>query len=406
MGKSLTGKELGQGISQRKDGRYQARFTNRFGKRQTIYGQTVNEVRQKLRTEQYEDEKQINVVSSDMTLDEWFEIWMNTCKNNCRDTTRQTYRVTYNRIKASLGWRKLSGLNLIVMQQAINELKSDASRKDTKKLLVDMLNKAVDSDLLHKNVAKQINTVVSKDSKPEEPRVLTIEETDLFLEAASHYRYFNVFSLALETGMRIGELIGLKWSDIDFANRTIYVNRTLVYIKSDDESSPNYNKWGFEFHEPKTDRGRRKIPMTLKAYQILKRQQLWKRGMETKGYKAPEGYEDLVFTTTKNTPISPRDTTVVMRFITERIRKKRLDFEPVTPHALRHTFATRCIERGMNPKTLQIILGHSTIQLTMNLYCHVTDDMLISEMSKFEEGGRHELCTSHAKACSVTGVAL
>ena len=396
MGKSLTGKELGQGISQRKDGRYQARFTNRFGKRQTIYGQTVNEVRQKLRTEQYEDEKQINVVSSDMTLDEWFEIWMETCKNNCRDTTRQTYRVSYNRIKASLGWQKLSSLNLIVMQQALNELKLDASRKDTKKLLVDMLNKAVDSDLLHKNVAKQLNTVVSKDNKPEEPRVLTIEETDLFLEAASHYRYFNAFSLALETGMRIGEIVGLKWSDIDFANRTIYVNRTLVYIKSDDENSPNYNKWGFEFHEPKTDKGRRKIPMTLKAYQILKQQLLWKRSVESKGYEAPDGYEDLVFTTTKNTPISPRDTTVVMKFITERIRKKKPDFEPVTPHTLRHTFATRCIERGMNPKTLQIILGHSTIQLTMNLYCHVTDDMLISEMSKFENEGRHETWTSHA----------
>ena len=390
MGKSLTGKELGQGISQRKDGRYQARFTNRFGKRQTIYGQTVNEVRQKLRTEQYEDEKQINVVSSDMILNEWFEIWMETCKNNCRDTTRQTYRVSYNRIKASLGWRKLSGLNLIVMQQAINELKSDAARKETKKLLVDMLNKAVDSDLIHKNVAKQINTIVSKDSKAEEPRVLTIEETDLFLEAASHYRYFNAFSLALETGMRIGELIGLKWSDVDFANRTIYVNRTLVYIKSDDENSPNYNKWGFEFHEPKTDKGRRKIPMTLKAYQILKKQLLWKRSVESKGYEAPEDYEDLVFTTTKNTPISPRDTTVVMKFITERIKKKKPDFEPVTPHTLRHTFATRCIERGMNPKTLQIILGHSTIQLTMNLYCHVTDDMLISEMSKFEAGTNND----------------
>ena len=160
----------------------------------------------------------------------------------------------------------------------------------------------------------------------------------------------------------------------------------MVYIKSDDENSPNYNKWGFEFHEPKTEKGRRKIPMTLKAYQILKKQLLWKRSIEVKGYEAPEGYEDLVFTTTKNTPISPRDTTVVMRFITERIRKKRPDFEPVTPHTLRHTFATRCIERGMNPKTLQIILGHSTIQLTMNLYCHVTDDMLISEMSKFENG--------------------
>ncbi len=93
MGKSLKGKELGQGITQRKDGLYQVRFTNRFGKRQTIYGKTITEIRNKLRNEQYEDEKQINVVNSDMTLDAWFEIWMDTCKNNCRDTTRHTYRV-------------------------------------------------------------------------------------------------------------------------------------------------------------------------------------------------------------------------------------------------------------------------------------------------------------------------
>lgn len=386
MGKSLKGKELGQGISQRKDGRYQARFTNRFGKRQIIYGKTLNEIRQKLRAEQYEDEKQLNIINPDTTLDEWFEIWLTTYKNNCRDTTKQTYKSTYNRIKESLGWRKLTGLNLIIMQQAINELKSDASRKETKKILVDILNRAVDSDLIHKNIAKQINTIVSKDRKPEEPRVLTIEETDLFLEAASHYRYFNAFCLALETGMRIGEIIGLKWSDIDFINRIIYVNRTLIYINSDDENSPNYNKWGFEFHEPKTDKGKRKIPMTSKAYEILKKQQLWKCDIETKGYKASKDFEDLVFTTTKNTPICSRDMTVVMKFIKNRIVSKKPDFKPVTPHTLRHTFATRCIERGMNPKTLQIILGHSSIQITMNLYCHVTDDTLIAEMSKFEAG--------------------
>lgn len=204
MGKSLAGKELGQGITQRKDGRYQARFTNRFGKRQTIYGKTINEIRQKLRTEQYKDEKKLNVIDSNMTLDEWFEVWMDTCKKNCRDSSRQNYRVSYNRIKASLGWRKLSSLNLIVLQQAFNELKTDASRKDSKRILVDMFNKAVDAELLRKNIAMQINTVVTKDGRPEEPRVLTLEETDWFLEAASHYRYFNEFSLALETGMRIG----------------------------------------------------------------------------------------------------------------------------------------------------------------------------------------------------------
>ena len=107
-------------------------------------------------------------------------------------------------------------------------MKTDASRKDSKRILIDMFNKAVDAELLHKNIAMQINTVVTKDGRPEEPRVLTLEETDLFLEAASHYRYFNEFSLALENGMRIGEILGLKWSDVDFGNQTIYVNRTLV----------------------------------------------------------------------------------------------------------------------------------------------------------------------------------
>lgn len=73
MGKSLNGKELGKGLSQRKDGLYQGRFVNRFGKKQTVYAKTLNEVRQKLRNEQYEDEKALNVVAKDVTLDEWYE---------------------------------------------------------------------------------------------------------------------------------------------------------------------------------------------------------------------------------------------------------------------------------------------------------------------------------------------
>lgn len=160
MGKSLNGKELGKGISQRKDGIYQGRFVNRFGKRQTIYATTLKEIRQKLRDEEYEDEKCVNVVRKDMTLDEWYVIWMDTCKKNCRASTKETYAKHYLRIKEALGWRKLTSLNLVIMQQAFNELSSDNMRKNSKKILVDMLEKAIDSDLLIKNVAKQINTVI------------------------------------------------------------------------------------------------------------------------------------------------------------------------------------------------------------------------------------------------------
>ena len=99
MGKSLNGKELGKGISQRKDGLYQARFVNRFSKRETIYAKTLNEIRHQLRTEQYEDEKMLNVISKRMTLDEWYEVWMNTCKKNCRNSTKETYADHYRRIQ-------------------------------------------------------------------------------------------------------------------------------------------------------------------------------------------------------------------------------------------------------------------------------------------------------------------
>lgn len=384
MGKSLSGKELGQGITQRKDGRYQARFTDRFGKRKTVYAKTLNEARQRLRNEQYEDEKKLNVVSSNMTLDEWFDVWMDTCKKNCRNTTRASYTHSYNRIRKSLGWRKLSSINLIIMQQAFNELQTDMSRQDTKRILTDMYYKAMDADLVLKNIPLQVNTVVSRDSRPDEPRVLTVAETGLFLEAASHYRHYNAFRLDLETGMRIGEVLGLKWSDIDFEDQAIHVNRTLVYVTCKDEASPMYGKKINEFHEPKTRRGRRRIPMTLKACQILREQQLWKAEVEAQGHRAPAGFEDLVFVNTKNSPISRTDTDLVMKLISARIAKEHADFKPLTPHTLRHTFATRCIERGMNPKTIQIILGHSSINITMDLYCHVTEDTLVSEMNKFE----------------------
>lgn len=145
MGKSLKGKELGVGISQRKDGTFQARFTNHFGKRETIYDKKLNEIRKRLRECQYEDEKQLNVISDDMTLDEWFEIWRDTYKKNCRDTTIVSYIAKYNCIKRDLGWRKLTSLNLIVMQEVFNNLSNDTKRKYCKILLVDMLDRAIDA---------------------------------------------------------------------------------------------------------------------------------------------------------------------------------------------------------------------------------------------------------------------
>lgn len=378
MGKSIKGKELGKGITQRKsDGLYQGRFVNRFGKTQTIYASNLNELRKRMREEQYEDDKAINVVAKDVTLDEWYEIWMNTCKKNCRNSTKESYATHYKRIQKELGWRKLTSLNLIIMQNALNGLVSDNARKNTKKILVDMLEKAIDSDLLTKNVAKQLNTVISKEDKKER-RVLTVSEAELFLGEAEKSFYYNLFVLAMETGMRIGELCGLQWQDIDFEKRVLYVRHTLCYFRKD-------GKYIFEMHDAKTKNGRRTIPLTTKALEALRRQRVQKQKILFKGIETEEQYRDLVFVTKNNRPTQQFIVQEAICSVVNRICKVHPEYELFSPHCLRHTFATRAIENGMQPKTLQKILGHGSLQMTMDLYCHVTEDTLFAEMMKMEK---------------------
>jgi integrase len=377
MGKSLNGKELGKGILQRKDGMYLARFTNRFGKRQIIYAKTQSDISKKLREEQYHDEKQINVTRKDMTLDEWYNVWLSTCKKNCRNSTKETYATHYKRIKDELGWRKLTKLNLITMQEAINKLNSDNERSNSKKILVDILNKALDSDLIVKNVAKQINTVITKEDKKEK-RVLTREETETFLSMAEGRFYYNLFELALETGMRIGELCALQWSDVDLKGKALSVQHTLCYFCKD-------GKYVFEMHDTKTNNGRRVIPLTAKAILALKRQMAQKQEIMLAGKEPLSGYENLVFVTRNNQPTQLFLVKECLGVIIKNIQKVNANFKHFTPHTLRHTFATRAIENGVQPKTLQRILGHGTLKMTMDLYCHVTEDTLFAEMKKMEQ---------------------
>lgn len=364
MGKSLKGKELGSGICQRKDGTYHARFTDRFGKRQSIYAKTYNEIKKKLREKQYEDEKQINIVDTNITLDEWFEEWINTCKKNCRDTTKRTYRIQYNRLQKDLGWRKLSNLNLVIIQKVINELKSDASREDCKAILVDMLNRAMESDLIIKNMALSINTHIDNEVR-EEKRVLISDEVEMLYSYSRKGRLYPLFVVALNTGMRIGEIIGLTWDCIDFENGMIYVTKTLCYI-------PNNGNAIFEFHPPKSKAGKRNIPMTKLVKEILLEQKAWREKVKIH-HEPKAGFEDLVFTSKTNHPLHAANVKDSINYLVKKINNENpgLNFEHFTPHCLRHTFATNCIANGMKPKTLQKLLGHNSLQMTMDLYCHV-----------------------------------
>lgn len=380
MGKSLNGKELGKGISQRKeDGLYIARFTNRFGKRQVISDKTYNGVQKKLRDAVVADEKAINVVSTNMTLDEWYEKWMETCKKNCRNNTKDTYARHYKRVKEALGWRKLNKLNLVVMQDAINGLRTDNERKNSKKILVDMLEKAVASDLITKNVAKQITTEITKEEKNPR-RVLTVKETEIFLTEAESTFYYNLFVVALETGMRIGELSGLQWKDIDYKNKVVHVRHSMTYFSKD-------GKYMFELHPTKTNKGLRDIPLTERAITALRKQYFVKQTINNSGKEPMEGFENLVFVTKNNRPTTQFLVSECIDGIIKRVHKNNPDlvFEKFSPHTFRHTFATRWLEAGVPIKIVSAMLGHSQLQLTTDLYMHVTQDSLFNGLEQFEK---------------------
>lgn len=177
-----------------------------------------------------------------------------------------------------------------------------------------------------------------------------------FLENANGQSYENQYRFILQTGLRTGELIGLKWSDIDFENRTMTIRRSMEY---------RYGVGEWRIGEPKSKSGYRTIPLTEEAIRILKLQK--EKNNEIK--VIPFEWSEFVFLCRKGTPVKNSTYDSALFKICDKAGIPRFSM-----HILRHTFATRCIEGGMRPKTLQKILGHSNISITMNLYVHVTEN--------------------------------
>ena len=220
---------------------------------------------------------------------------------------------------------------------------------------------------------------------PSDHRVLTVEEQARFLEAAQSSHNYQQYALILETGLRTGELIGLTWDAIDWEARTLTVNKTLEF---------RHNQHTWRAGPPKTQTSYRTIPLTNRAYSIL--QELYS---VRKTRKMSEELSQVLTCTDRRTGQSA---SLVMRdlvFINFRtgMPNKNSSYDthlyklcesagiaPFSMHTLRHTYATRTIVGGMQPKVLQKLLGHSSIQTTMDTYVHVTEDSLSKVVKQFE----------------------
>ena len=245
-----------------------------------------------------------------------------------------------------------------------------SSMARTKATLSAMFSDACENGLI---AANPVTKSVKCPKKPEKnTRVLTLDEQERFLTAARESINCNHFLFILQTGVRSSELRGLKWDDIDFQNRIIHIRRNVTH-------DSNNNR--FITGELKTSSGQRDIPMTKTVYNLLmsiKRQQA-----DRKQKVISFEFADHVFLN-RNGKLLPNSN--YDRYL-EKICDKA-GIERISMHTLRHTFATRCIESGMKPKTLQKILGHANISMTMDLYVHVTGDEKEKEMQQFEQMGR------------------
>lgn len=385
MGKALNGKELGHGIMQKKNGRYEARYIDRFGNRKSISGYDLKDVKKRLNEAIYENEKEINI-RDNVKLDEWYDKWMNIYKyDSIRDNTKRHYNQVYRKhISPYLGNMYLKDITQLQIRELIRKLDKQGYKFETKNkvklLLIDMFNKAMIDEFVRKNPAKGISV---KRNEQNDVQVLSLDDQITFFDCCKGTFYDNLFIVALSTGMRIGELAALRWEDIDFAHGIIKIKRTLVYQKYDEDSCKT-----FHFELPKTKTSLREIPINKQCNIALKKQYLQKNVVRSKApieKRVEKQFEDLLFTTKFNTPLNSQIVCDAIKKIVNEVNTTRDvtdEMETFSCHCFRHTFATRCFEAGIQPKTVQSYLGHATLQMTMDLYTSVLKEHKMSEMNK------------------------
>jgi len=387
MGKDLRGKELGKGISQRQDGRYQARFTNKFGKRDTFYSRDLHEVKEYLATEKAKDKLNMNVIDKTVTLDDWFAKWMSEYKYGViRANTERHYKQVYMKhIRPVLGHRKLHEITHLQVKALINDLDRTGYKYETQNkvriILLDMFNKAMLDDFVHKNPARGIT--IKRDEK-NEPKYLTLEEQKLFFDYCRGTFYDNMFIVSLHSGLRPGEVYALTENDLDFTEKTISVTKTLLYQKLEGDE-----KKTFHLEEPKTKASYRKIKMTRACEVALKKQILQSRLIKSKTPKVlDEQFKDLLFTTKFGTPINAEIECEAIRAIVDGINLIRDELEQLEyfgGHCFRHTFASNCYHNGFSWKAIQKLLGHAKLSHTTDLYVHLFAEEVEENMDTLSE---------------------
>ncbi|MCK8826354.1 site-specific integrase [Natroniella acetigena] len=352
------------------------------GKRKRIYENvtgTKTEAKKRMREIEYKLEHGTYVEPSNLTLEEFLLQWLEDyCEHNLAPSTLETYEIIVKtHVIPILGSIKMANLKAMHIKRYLSHKLKDG-RKDGKKgglskktvkrhytTLNTALNHAVKWEMLENNPADKISPPKGEKSEIE---ALTKKQLYKLLEVAEGWIYDFIY-IAAFTGMRRGELLALRWKDVDFENQKLQVKQSVTRPA---------NK-GLVFRKPKTDSSIRPIDVDEDVIKILKR-----RNKEQKENRLKFGSEynneyNLVFCREDGTPFNPRYATRSFNKVA-----KKVDLEEFRLHDLRHTHATLMLKAGIHPKIVQERLGHASITQTLDTYSHVIPSMQKEAVQKLK----------------------
>ena len=369
------------GITQRKDGLWMAQATvgrDSEGKRirKYFYGKTKEEVTAKLNDTMTEVRHKTYKDPEKRMFGEWLDEWMEVFRDNLKPTTRESYQyLIKSHIKPKLEYIPLVSLETTHIQRFVNSKKKDGLSPRTVKYIHSVINgslkKAFELGYIKSNPAKSVEL-----PEPEQKDIKFFDSEQIykFLKLVEDRErgtvYHPAFLLELWTGLRRGELLGLRWRDIDLKEGVVSVRRGMVRTKD-----------GLIFQEPKTKFGKREISIPPVVCEVLtfhktkqakvtkvKAGEAWTEKLKFTSGKLEDN--DLVFTNPLGNPLDPRAFSSHFKKLIE-----GTDLEGITFHGLRHSFAILCLQEGVDPRTTQENLGHHDPGFTLKVYSQATKKM-------------------------------
>ena len=374
----MTRRGHGEGsIYQRSDGRWAACISLEGGKRKTLYGKTRREVQEQLKTALHEQQKGLLATGPQQKVGQFLTHWLEDVhKRSIRPRTYERYEeIVRLHLVPGIGHHQLQKLLPQHLQAFYTKKLEEGLSSTTVVSFHNVLHKALETAVRWNLIARNPCDLVSPPRRKRyEIRPLSLQQIQQFLAIARGHRQEALFILALSTGMRRGELLALKWQDLDLEQGTLQVRRILTRIPS---KLPGR---GYEEAEPKTDKGRRSIALPSLAAEALRQHRL--RQTEAKLKAGPDWQDrDYVFCTSIGTHLNPtRDVLDALKSLLEQAGLPDIRF-----HDLRHSCATMLVGMNVHPKIVQEILGHSQISMTMDIYSHILPTMQEEAMHKIDE---------------------